>query len=106
MSYILDINAAIFSEISMPAGAIAPVLTLVGLMMFEPVTRIPLDDFTEAIPAFICIIMMPLTYSISNGILIGMIAYVLINLVCGNFKKLTPTMYILAILFILKYIFI
>ena len=106
MSYILAINPAIFSEISMPAGAIAPVLILVGLMMLEPVTRIPFDDFTEAIPAFICIIMMPLTYSISNGILIGMIAYVLINLVCGNFKKLTPTMYILAILFILKYIFI
>lgn len=106
MSYIQAINPAIFSEISMPAGAIAPVLILVGLMMLEPVTRIPFDDFTEAIPAFICIIMMPLTYSISNGILIGMIAYVLINLVCGNFKKLTPTMYILAILFILKYIFI
>ena len=106
MSYILAINPAIFSEISMPAGAIAPVLILVGLMMLEPVTRIPFDDFTEAIPAFICIIMMPLTYSISNGILIGMIAYVIINLVCGNFKKLTPTMYILAILFILKYIFI
>lgn len=80
MSYILAINPAIFSEISMPAGAIAPVLILVGLMMLEPVTRIPFDDFTEAIPAFICIIMMPLTYSISNGILIGMIAYVLINL--------------------------
>ena len=92
--------------LSIPAAAIAPVLILVGLMMLEPVTRIPFDDFTEAIPAFICIIMMPLTYSISNGILIGMIAYVLINLVCGNFKKLTPTMYILAILFILKYIFI
>lgn len=106
MSYILAINPAIFSEISMPAGAIAPVLIMVGLMMLEPVTRIPFDDFTEAIPAFICIIIMPLTYSISNGILIGMIAYVLINLVCGNFKKLTPTMYILAILFILKYIFI
>jgi len=92
--------------LSIPAAAIAPVLIMVGLMMIEPVTRIPFDDFTEAIPAFICIIMMPLTYSISNGILIGMIAYVLINLVCGNFKKLTPTMYILAILFILKYIFI
>lgn len=51
-------------------------------------------------------LMMPLSYSISNGILIGMIAYVLINLVCGKFKKLTPTMYILAALFILKYIFI
>jgi len=92
--------------LSIPAAAIAPVLILVGLMMLEPVTRIPFDDFTEAIPAFICIIMMPLTYSISNGILIGMIVYVLINLVCGRFKKLTPTMYILAILFILKYIFI
>lgn len=92
--------------LSIPAAAIAPVLILVGLMMLEPVTRIPFDDFTEAIPAFICIILMPLTYSISNGILIGMIAYVLINLACGNFKKLTPTMYILAILFILKYIFI
>lgn len=92
--------------LSIPAAAIAPVLILVGLMMLEPVTRIPFDDFTEAIPAFICIIMMPLSYSISNGILIGMIAYVLINLVCGRFKKLTPTMYILAILFILKYIFI
>lgn len=53
-----------------------------------------------------CRIMMPLTYSISNGILLGMIAYVLINLVCRNFRKLSPTMYILAILFILKYIFI
>ena len=92
--------------LSIPSAAIAPVLILVGLMMLEPVRRIPFDDFTESLPAFICIIMMPLTYSISNGILIGMIAYVLINLVCGNFKKLTPTMYILAALFILKYIFI
>lgn len=92
--------------LSIPSAAIAPVLILVGLMMLEPVRRIPFDDFTEALPAFICIIMMPLSYSISNGILIGMIAYVLINLVCGNFKKLTPTMYILATLFILKYIFI
>ena len=75
---------------------------MVGLMMLEPIIRIPFDDFTESLPAFICIIMMPLSYSISNGILIGMIAYVLINLVCGKFKKLTPTMYILAALFILK----
>ena len=75
-------------------------------MMLEPITRIPFDDFTESLPAFICIIMMPLSYSISNGILIGMIAYVLINLICGKFRKLTPTMYILAALFILKYIFI
>lgn len=92
--------------LSIPAAAIAPVLIMVGLMMLEPIVRIPFNDFTESLPAFICIIMMPLSYSISNGILIGMIAYVLINLVCGNFKKLTPTMYILAALFILKYIFI
>ena len=92
--------------LSIPAAAIAPVLIMVGLMMLEPIIRIPFYDFTESLPAFICIIMMPLSYSISNGILIGMIAYVLINLVCGKFKKLTPTMYILAALFILKYIFI
>lgn len=92
--------------LSIPAAAIAPVLIMVGLMMLEPIIRIPFDDFTESLPAFICIIMMPLSYSISNGILIGMIAYVLINLICGKFRKLTPTMYILAALFILKYIFI
>ena len=92
--------------LSIPAAATAPALIIVGLLMIEPVVRIPFDDVTEAIPAFVCIIMMPLTYSISNGIMLGMICYVLINLVCGNFKKVTLTMYILAILFILKYIFI
>lgn len=92
--------------LSIPAAATAPALIIVGLLMIEPVVRIPFDDVTEAIPAFVCIIMMPLTYSISNGIMLGMISYVLINLVCGNFKKVTLTMYILAILFILKYIFI
>lgn len=92
--------------LSIPAAATAPALIIVGLLMIEPVVRIPFDDVTEAIPAFVCIIMMPLTYSISNGIMLGMICYVFINLVCGNFKKVTLTMYILAILFILKYIFI
>lgn len=92
--------------LSIPAAATAPVLILVGLLMIEPVTKIDLGDFSESIPAFTCIIMMPLAYSISDGILTGMILYVLINLVCGNFKKITPTMYILATLFILKYIFI
>lgn len=92
--------------LSIPAAATAPALIIVGLLMMEPITNIPFDDFSESIPAFICIIMMPLSYSISNGILLGMIAYVLMNLICGNFKKITPVMYILAILFILKYIFI
>ena len=92
--------------LSIPSAATAPALIIVGLLMLEPIVKIPFNDFSESIPAFVCIIMMPLTYSISNGILLGMIAYVLMNLVCGNFKKITPAMYILAVLFILKYIFI
>ena len=92
--------------LSIPAAATAPVLILVGLLMIEPITKIDLADFSESIPAFACIIMMPLAYSISDGILTGMILYVVINMVCGNFKKISPTMYILAVMFILKYIFI
>ena len=92
--------------LSIPAAATAPALVLVGLLMLEPIRNIPFEDFTESIPAFVCVIMMPLTYSISNGILLGMITYVLMNLVCGKFKKITPAMYILAFLFILKFIFI
>lgn len=92
--------------LSIPAAATAPVLILVGLLMLEPITKIDLNDFSESIPAFACIIMMPLAYSISDGILTGMILYVLLNMACGKFKKITPTMYILAVLFILKYIFI
>ncbi len=92
--------------LSIPSAATAPALIIVGLLMMEPIVKIPFDNFSESIPAFICIITMPLTYSISNGILLGMISYVLMNMICGNFKKITPVMYILAILFILKYIFI
>ena len=94
--------------LSIPAAATAPALVIVGLLMIEPIRNIPFDDFSEAIPAFTCIIMMPLSYSISNGILIGMITYVVMNLITGknNRTKVTPTMIILAILFILKYIFI
>lgn len=92
--------------LSIPSAATAPALIIVGLLMLEPIVKIPFDDFSESIPAFVCIIMMPLTYSISNGILLGMIAYVAMNLICGNFKRITPAMYILAVLFILKFIFI
>lgn len=92
--------------LSIPAAATAPALVIVGLLMLEPIRNIPFEDFSEAIPAFVCVIMMPLTYSISNGILLGMITYVLMNAICGNFKKITPAMYILAFLFILKFIFI
>ena len=92
--------------LSIPSAATAPALIIVGLLMMEPIVTIPFNDFSESIPAFVCIIMMPLTYSISNGILLGMIAYILMNVVSGKFKKISITMYILAILFILKFIFI
>ena len=92
--------------LSVPGAATAPVLILVGMLMMEPVRNIDFDDATEAIPSFITLIMMPLAYSISAGIMLGMISYVVINMCCGKFKKLTPAMYILAVLFILKYIFI
>lgn len=100
--------ALLFSPLflSIPSAATAPALIIVGLLMMEPVKNIPFSDFSESIPAFVCLIMMPLTYSISNGILLGMITYVLMNLVTGKAKKLSPVMYILAVLFILKYIFI
>ena len=92
--------------LSIPAAATAPVLIITGLLMLDPVRNIPFDDYSESIPAFMCLIIMPLSYSISNGILIGVISYVLLNMLCGNFKKLSPALYILALLFILKYIFI
>ena len=92
--------------LSIPSAATAPALILVGLMMMESITKLKFDDYSESIPAFVCIITMPLTYSISNGILLGMITYVLLNVMCGNFKKITPVMYILTVLFILKFIFI
>ena len=92
--------------LSIPAAATAPALIIVGLLMLEPIKNIPFEDFSESIPAFVCIITMPLTYSISNGILLGMISYVLMNLITGKRKKVTPVMAILAVLFVLKYIFI
>lgn len=100
--------ALLFSPLflSIPAAATAPALIIVGLMMMEPITNIPFEDFSESIPAFVCVVMMPLTYSISNGILLGMISYVLMNLVCGKFKKITIPMYLLAILFALKFLFL
>lgn len=92
--------------LSIPASATAPVLVIVGLLMLEPVRNIDFSDYTESIPAFVCIVTMPFAYSISDGILLGMISYVLLNFISGKFKKITPAMYILAVLFILKYIFI
>ena len=92
--------------LSIPAAATTPILVIVGLFMLSPIKEIDLNNYSEAIPAFITIVMMPLTYSISDGILCGVIAYVAINMLCANWQKLNITLYILAILFVLKYIFI
>jgi AGZA family xanthine/uracil permease-like MFS transporter len=70
------------------------------------VKDIHFDDLTEAIPAYLALIAMPILYSISDGIAIGVVSYVIINLVCGKAKKITPLMYVLAVLFVLKYIFL
>lgn len=88
---------------SVPAAATAPVLILVGLMMMSSVIKINFNDFSEAIPAFVCIILMPLTYSISEGIILGYLSYVIINLLCGNHKKINVGMYILSAFFLLKF---
>lgn len=92
--------------LSIPAAATTAVLVIVGLFMLSPIKDIDLEDYAESIPAFITIIMMPLAYSISDGILCGLISYVAINALCGNFKKINITMWVLAILFVMKYIFI
>ena len=92
--------------LAIPAAATTPVLVIVGLFMLTPIKDIDLNDYAEAIPAFITIVMMPLTYSISDGILCGVISYVVINMICQNWNKLNPTLYILALLFVLKYVFI
>ena len=92
--------------LSIPAAATTPVLVIVGLFMLSPIKDIDLEGYAESIPAFITIIMMPLAYSISDGILCGLISYVAINALCGNFKKINITMWVLAILFVMKYIFI
>lgn len=92
--------------LAIPGAATAPALILVGLYMLSPIRELNFNDFAETIPAFITIIAMPLTYSIAEGITLGVMSYVLINLIAGNFKKLSIGMYILAVLFVLKYIFI
>ena len=100
--------ALFFSPIflAIPGAATAPALIIVGVMMMPAIKRIHWDDYCKAIPAFLTIIMMPLAYSISDGILIGVISYVICHAVAGKFKDISVTMWVLAVLFILRYIFI
>lgn len=92
--------------LAIPAQATAPALILVGVMMMHDIRKVHFDDYINAIPCFICIAFMPLTYSISDGILMGLISWVLIRVCCGRIKDLNAGMIILAILFILKYAFL
>lgn len=90
--------------LSIPGAATAPVLVLVGLMMMTAVLKIDFQNYSESIPAFICIVMMPLAYSISDGIVLGHISYVIINLLCGKYRNVTIGMIILAAFFLLKFL--
>ena len=90
--------------LAIPAAATTPVLVLVGLMMMSSVLKIDFNDYAEAIPAFICVLLMPLTYSISEGIVLGHLSYIFINLLSGNYKKMTIGMYILAAFFLIKFL--
>lgn len=94
--------------IAIPSFATAPALIIVGFLMFSTITELKVDEtnYTSAIPAYLCILAMPLFYSISEGIAIGIISYVVINLVCGKAKQINPLMYVLAVMFVLKYIFL
>jgi AGZA family xanthine/uracil permease-like MFS transporter len=89
--------------LAIPAAATTPVLVLVGLMMMSSVLKIDFNDYAEAIPAFICVLLMPLTYSISEGIVLGQLSYIFINLLSGKYKKITIGMYILAAFFLVKF---
>ncbi len=97
--------ALVFAPIFLmiPAAALSPVLVIVGLFMMSPIKEINLDDFTEAIPAFLTIILMPLTYSIADGIIFGLLSYVILKVITGKFKSVSVMMYVLFVLFILKF---
>lgn len=92
--------------LAIPGQATAPALFLVGVMMMHDIRKIHFDDYIDAIPCFVCISFMPLTYSISDGILMGLITYVLIRVLAGRWKEINIGMAILAVLFILKYAFL
>ena len=94
--------------LAIPSFATAPALIVVGFYMLTNVTHIDFDDFSEALPCYICILAMPFFYSISEGISMGVISYVILNLMTGKAKekKISALMYVLAVLFILKYVFL
>lgn len=105
---LLFLLAIVFAPIftAIPSFATAPALIFVGFLMISSIISIDFEDITEAVPAYLAMLAMPLMYSISEGIALGVISYVVINLCCGKAKKIKPLMYTLAVLFVLKYIFL
>ncbi|HEY1164217.1 MAG TPA: NCS2 family permease, partial [Chitinophaga sp.] len=91
--------APIFAMI--PQAATAPALIIVGMLMMSAVMKIDFNDVTEALPAFLAIVMMPYSYSIAEGIVFGMLSYVLLKLLTGQYKVISPVMYVLAVLFVI-----
>ena len=87
-----------------PTAATAPALVMVGFFMLSPIKNIDLEDATEALPAFVTFLMMPLTYSISEGIVFGMLTYVVVKTFSGKAKEVSPAMYLIAAIFILKFV--
>jgi AGZA family xanthine/uracil permease-like MFS transporter len=88
-----------------PSAATGPALVMVGLFMISPIRKIDLEDYAEAIPAFLTILIMPLAFSISEGITFGILSYVILKVLTGNFRKVSIVLYILSLFFILRFIF-
>lgn len=105
---LLFVIAAFFSPIAgaIPAIATAPALIIVGMLMIKAVREIQWEDATEAIPAFVTILAMPLTFSIANGLALGFILYPLLKLVTGRWREANPLVYVLAGLFVLRYVYL
>ena len=99
--------ALLFSPLflAIPTAATGPILVIVGVMMTASVADIKWDDYSEAIPAFITMIMMPMAYSISEGIMLGMVTYVVINACSGKARKVSVSLWILAALFVARYVY-
>jgi len=89
-----------------PNAATAPALIIVGLLMVSSIKDINFEDFTEGLPAFMCIIMMPFTYSIANGVAAGIIFYTILKVLTGKYKKVHWMMYLLFFLVIVRYLFL
>lgn len=101
---VLFLLALFFSPLFLivPSAATAPALILVGLFMMEPILKVNLTDYTEAIPAFLAIVMMPFSYSIAEGIVFGMLAYTILKVISGKAKEVSITMYVLAVIFLIR----